>query len=573
MNTSYDPRTELISAEQQGRLIVALAAAELKAQRRELGDVLCELHNAGQINLTSDQNLSAIEALENNDFWIVVHPLEKAIPNLHCDPQDVLKLVHMLVQKAGADLAGGAPNLALSTWSKNNPEKASQIIDGIKGLDDLCLAHGVFTVVGLGDEAVAFDLVGQPNSSVRGIGLRALGRMQPVSVDGIRQGVDEAIGVIERETDSDLRVAAMEAAFRLWEKLGPTQPYRQREFIEAIGEHGDATELSALSAMLFYHHKGLPKESVNQVLSLLETIPSNDAATLSNLDHAIYQKNDRWEFENVTRVFASCIPRLDKKATKKDYHGFSEWAWANPHNSSYLFAEWLNGGEFTLCLFLAELIGAGAKGAEIWIEKQHFPPSASDQIFMARKCVGFLWHHEVTAASILLSIVKYGNAKAKAEAEELLFDPLLLSYGGDLRIFLDAQCSNISKRISECAKRLCFKHDAHIAGLEAAQEVVEMRPSTEHRRAVAMKDRDRNRGIQKDARKRSIFADLMTHQTLLYGRKSFHIIHGAEGKKHPNISALSEFSHSIELPRLMVIDPVGFNAKLTFFRAMKRKPS
>lgn len=86
-----------------------------------------------------------------------------------------------------------------------------------------------------------------------------------------------------------------------------------------------------------------------------------------------------------------------------------------------------------------------------------------------------------------------------------------------------------------------------------------------------MKDRDRNRDIQKQAHERSILASLATRQTLLYGRKSFHVIQGADGERHPNISALSEFSHSVELPRLMVIDPVGFNKLLTIFRAEKRK--
>lgn len=209
----------------------------------------------------------------------------------------------------------------------------------------------------------------------------------------------------------------------------------------------------------------------------------------------------------------------------------------------------------------------------MWVQKSHLPPGDIDQIFVAIKCIGFLWHHEVTATSILLSIVKYGRTKAKAEAEELLFDPLLLSYGGDLKVFLEAQCLNTSKRISSCAKRLISKHDALVTGLEATHGLVELLPSIEHRRAVAMKDRDRNRDIQKRAHEQSIFASLMTHHTLLYGRKSFSIIHGAEGKKHPHISALSEISHSVELPRLMAMDPVGFNARITFFRAMKRKPA
>lgn len=571
MNISRDPRPDLINADEQGRLLQALTSEELRAERRELGDILCELHNAGLVNLVSDQNLSAIDALVQNDFWIVVHPLDKAVPNLNCSYIDILKLVHLLVKKAGSDLAAGAPNLSLVTWSKNNPTKAREIVSGVKELNDLCLAHGVFAVVGLGDEALAFDLIRQTETSVTSIGLRALGRMEMVSAGGIREGVDDAFDVIEQQTDTGFRVAAIEAAFRLWEKLGPSEPYRQREFIEAIGKRGDAAELSVLSAMLFYHDKGLPKESIDQVLGLLETLPSNSAATLGNLDHAIKENDGRWDFRRVARVFATCIPRLEERAKKQDYYSFSKWVWGNPDHSSYLFAEWLSEGEFSLCSFLAELIATDVKEAEVWIKKPHLPPNAVDQIFMAYKCIGFLWHREVAAASILLSIVKHGQTEAQAEAEGLLFDPLLLCYGGDLRVFLEAQCSNASKRISDCAKRLISKHDEHIAGLETTRELVELLPSIEHRRAVAMKDRDRNRDIQKQAHEQSIFASLMTHQTLLYGRKSFSIIHGSEGKKHPQISALSEISHSVELPRLMVVDPVGFNARITYLRAIKRK--
>nr|WIE90823.1 hypothetical protein P9270_025340 [Mesorhizobium sp. WSM4875] len=571
MNNSHDPRPDLINAEQRGCLVQALALEELRTQRKELGDILCELHNASLVNLASDQNLLAIDALAHNEFWIAVHPLNEAIPHLNCSHREVLALVHMLVNKAGSDGAAGMPNLSLGTWSKNHPEEAGKVIDGIKGLDDLCLAHGVFVVAGIGDAALAFDLIRNTNSSVSAIGLRALGRMGIVSESDVKKGVDDAFGFVELETDPDVRAAAIEAAFGLWEKLGPSKPYRQREFIETIGKKGGANELSLLSAMLFYYGQGLPKESIDQVLGMLETLPSNSGATLRNLDHAIKKNDDRWDFKRVVAVFAALIPSLEKKADKRDYHSFTSWAMSSPQNASYLFAAWLNGGEFGLCSFLVDLLSGGPKGADVWIQKQHLPPDGNDQIFMAQKCVGFLWHHEVAAAAILLSIVKYGQLQAQSMAEKLLFNPLLLSYGGDLRDFLEKQCSNASKRISSCAERLLSKHDAHIAGLDKARELVELLPAIEHRRAVAIKDRDRSREIQKLAHERSIFAGLMTHHTLLYGRKSFSIIHGAEGKKHPNISPLSEISHSVELPRLMVVDPVGFNARLTFFRAMKRR--
>ena len=114
------------------------------------------------------------------------------------------------------------------------------------------------------------------------------------------------------------------------------------------------------------------------------------------------------------------------------------------------------------------------------------------------------------------------------------------------------------------------KHDTHIKGIDEVGDVVELQPTIEQRHAVAMKDRDRNRDIQKAAYKQSVFASLMTRQTLLYGRKSLSIIHGMDGEQHPQITELTEHSYSFELPRLSVIDPVGFNQLLTIFRAGTR---
>lgn len=189
---------------------------------------------------------------------------------------------------------------------------------------------------------------------------------------------------------------------------------------------------------------------------------------------------------------------------------------------------------------------------------------------MARKCVGFLWFHEVTAASILLSIVRNGKKAAREEAEKLLYDPLLLSYSGDLRDFLEEQVKNPSQRISDCIARLIKSHDAYLAGLKQTEHLVEFLPTNAQRRTAAMKDRERNKDIQKQAHKMSIFSQLISHQTLLYGKKTLSIIHGEGGKKFPNITRLSELSYSAELPRLSVIDPVGFHQMLTAFRVERK---
>ncbi len=73
---------------------------------------------------------------------------------------------------------------------------------------------------------------------------------------------------------------------------------------------------------------------------------------------------------------------------------------------------WLNLGGFSLCSFLAEMVGGRDKGPALFLQPQDLPPNAVDQVFLTRKCIGFPWLHEIAAASVLLCIVEHGTPDA-----------------------------------------------------------------------------------------------------------------------------------------------------------------
>ncbi|PXX99293.1 hypothetical protein [Halomonas sp. LBP4] len=557
----------LEDADQRGELIPFLLSLDGHFRRLECGPVLGDLHNAGKISLVSDENFAAIEALGHNDFWSVFHSLVQAIPELDCSYQDVLSLVKKLVDKAGSDGAAGAPNLSLVKWCKVNPEKAKQIVSEAKALEKNCLSHCVFAIQGLADTELAFDLLDHPDKRVVAVGLRSLGRLEIDRGTIAKRVIDECCKAIAGGKDQDVRSSAIETAFKAWEKIDSSEPYRQKEFLEAIISEKEGDELVQLSAFLFHNQKGLVSESVEQILDAFSGEVSNPQAVLHWLNHAIHSKDEKWSLTKVIDAFAAQILKLDNSIEASQFYNFCQWIWEDPDNASQLFSRWLVSGQFSLCKFLVEMVGeAGKNNALVEISKRDLPNDSNDQIFLARKCVGFLWFNEVTAASILLSIVKNGKKTAREAAEELLFEPLLLSYGGDLRSFIERQSQSPSKRISDCVQRLIKNHDTYIAGLKRTEHVVEFLPTIEQRRAAGMKDRERNKDIQKQAHERSIFAQLVTHQTLLYGNKSFSMIYGAGEEKKSSVTPLSEISYSTEYPRLAVVDPVGFGQMLAIFR-------
>lgn len=561
----------LEDAGHRGELISCILSFEGRIRRRECGPILCNLHNSGKISLVSDDTLAAIEALSHNDYWSIVHVFDQAIPELDCSYQDILKLVHTLVSKAGSDGAAGLPNTSLVKWCKTNPEKAKLIVEEAKSCDELCLSHSVFAIQGIGSTELALEFLEHPNESVVAVGLRALGRLDIDNEVVAKRVIDECCQAIKVSFDQNVRSSAIETAFITCEKLDPAESYRQQEFLEAVINANEGDELVQISAALFYHPKGLTAESIDQILVALAGEVSNPRATLHWLDHALHSKRRNCDLAKVIDILAAQIPKLEESVEPNMLHNFSQWIWEDPDNSAQLFSSWLNSGQYELCAFLASMVGEGGKKNTIVdIPRAILPNELVDQIFMARKCVGFLWFHEVTAASILLSIVRNGKKAAREEAEKLLYDPLLLSYSGDLRDFLEEQVKNPSQRISDCVARLIKNHDAYLAGLEQTEHLVEFLPTIAQRRAAAMKDRERNKDIQKQAHRMSIFSQLISHQTLLYGKKTLSIIQGEGGKKFPNITPLSEISYSAELPRLSVIDPVGFHEMLTAFRVERK---
>ena len=562
---------DLVSAERDGTLIAFVARNELRREGAELGAKLSEMHNSGQISLTSEKNRNAIQELGHNDFWVAVHPLREALADLVSSEHEMLAYVSTLVERGGSDLAAGMPNTAFTDWCKSNPQEASKVIERVRRCDPLALKHGVFAVLGLANQQIPFDLIAHREAEVRTLGMRSLGRMDGWDLGGLKSGVNEAYRALSNETDEELRIAAIETAFRLWEQAPSDTRYKQIEIINLVGQRGDPTELTVLAAMLVYHHKGLAGGDIDLILEWLSKRPSNASATLNHLNMAIRRNDKRWKFGKVVEAIEFCLPMLDEPPDADDFYGFCEWLWSEDKHVSFVFSRWLSRANRDQCNFLNEILQGRSSGRLVDFKRNDLPQNPKDQLFLAEKCIGYLWNHEVVAASILLSIVRNGASQSRAYAEELLFHPLLLSYGGRLRDFLEGQRNDKSKRVAQCVERLLAKHDAHIAGTEETRDVIELRPTIEQRRAVAMKDRDRNREIQKAAHRRSIFADLVSHQTLLYGRKSLSIIHGTDGKQHPQITALTEHSYSFELPRLSVIDPVGFNQLLTVFRAKKRE--
>ena len=559
----------IINGDAAGCLILTILGLDNKDRKRELGSFLAELHNSGEIALLSDVNLDAIRELEHNDLWKVFGPLSDAIEHVAGDYPAVQRFAECLADRAGNDLASNTPIVAFIRWCEKNPSQARKIITGVREGQEDCKRSGVFALQGLNDFHCLAEFLEDDRAEIRSIGFRALGRLKNMPSQNDETGIDACLSEIQNISSVDARNAAIEAAYRIWDKEAGGEKYRQNEVIETLLAQPTDEDLVRLCAMLCYHKNASTRQTISAVLGKSQDLSSGFEAASHRIDLALTSKDDRWSFKEVVALMEVMVPRLEKPATSKRFHNFCEWVW-EPANASYLFARWLNAGDFSLCSFLAEMVSSGDRGAALPLFQRDVPPEAVDQVFLARKCIGFFWLHEITAASILLSLVEHGRPDAVPEIERLLWEPLLLSYSSELKPYLEKQMIDAAPAVAKAVKGLITRHDAYIEGLEKVREISELEPSNEARRAAAMKDHKRNADIQKQARKMSVFVDLGHSVTMLYGRKYFTMITGVSGQSFPSICPLSEHTYSFDFPRMSVVDPIGFNGLVSACRIEQR---
>ena len=119
---------------------------------------------------------------------------------------------------------------------------------------------------------------------------------------------------------------------------------------------------------------------------------------------------------------------------------------------------------------------------------------------------------------------------------------------------------------------LVTRLEAYIEGLREPGRIKELRPSERERLIENPRQHEAMRQAYKASEKTSILASLATRQVLLYGTRSISYFKGMGGKQQRSEMKMHSFSHSIESPRLNILEPFDLDYMLRVFRAMRTAP-
>lgn len=196
--------------------------------------------------------------------------------------------------------------------------------------------------------------------------------------------------------------------------------------------------------------------------------------------------------------------------------------------------------------------------------------SAEDAATAGRRAVAKLILFPETATSILVSLLRTGPPQAAPLIEEMLLDPLLLSYWETPRKYLETVAAKEGGEIAALIARALAALDAYVATIEEAGVIAELRPSERHRFIAAVQHAELQREIAKGASKGAL-ASLFPVSVLLYGDSAVNDIFAADGSTSRSEFRLGTIEHSQEIARLDSVDPIGLWMQRILFSMGKKR--
>lgn len=539
-----------------------------------------DLHNRGEIDLLAAVTPAALSEIEGFRFFTLQQFFCEAIPSIEADPLRLMGAIDALVAAGGEDLASFQPNAAFRDWCATSVDRVETVLCVIeanvaqaKGFLSLTLDAGsrLDPATYLAKTAVYI----REAPELRLGALTALSRIDSSgSPDLARDILDPIDTLLTEDADDMLHTHVLMAAINLYVHARDTLHDRALQVVgRALSRGGDGV-LDRGANALFHHRKELSDAMIELFLTALERVNPANKGTINRLDVALSQLLKSSHGPRVSAFVEKMLLSHPDALTLKEFDSVgNELLTKQPILRDDMIVRWLMSGEPTLADAISHLVGSvGGTPVTFNIDLSPYKLRDEEAVFLARKAVGWFFFHPVTAASLLICVLRSVKGNVADTIGDLLFEPLLLNFSGELREYLEERLKGPRDKAKPQIRRALDKLESYIGDLRSTGLITELEPSERDRLIEQQRHNEQMRQIQKAAEEASVFMSIIPKSVILYGNASVTYRRDTAGKLHRHVIKIGGFSTTWEAPRLQSIDPFGLEAQLRTFRAERLRP-
>ncbi len=528
-------------------------------------ETVVELHNNGEIDVLDTNQWATFETEGNLSFFQFQHFFNEMLPKLSASHQSVMFVVKKLVQLGGKDLAANEPNVAFVEWCRQDEKQALSILEDARQGNQLALDYLIFALDSGNyfEEAKAFLESDYPEARLSGAA--SMGRMS-LSASQETEANAVIIRGLEQCDDPGFAANLYAAAFAIAEKSDKADLLILKTVAELSARHLSPNLQSQAVRFLFRNAKTLDRDCLDAIMKLLRKIDPQHIENLEILDFALSALIEAGFLDTVLDLLENLVETSSGKISIARFKDFSREISEDSDTLASVAVRWFGAGDLSICAGFASLL---SEGARLNLGKGGLPKVHGDLVFMCRKVVGHLFMKPLVAASFLLSVIKHSDESGKKAAADLLSYPLLISYEGKLREYLEEFCANSKGSAADTVLEVLDRNAAYLKDLEGIETLVELQPSEEQRQAERERWNEMARKIAKEVERNSILSHI-PKSYLLYGRSVLTFVEDPDGSTRKIEAPMGEVSSESEHPRLDIIDHVGLQFLLFSFKAEKK---
>lgn len=536
---------------------------------------LAGLHNNGTIDVLEPARQIVQSPINQHDFFTVMLFYTELIPSLDASAADMLAAVTALSTRAGEDLASGMPNGAFRTWA----EKGSRARDTLEAInpedgDDSAYIFLALQALAYAEPDAAIDrallYLGGNAGPARSASAKAIGTID-VSDPSRRTRVVEALRTSAASADDNSLGHILSAICEI-ARAHPDIRTQAAALIEANVERTGDDAIHQLALELMFHADELSPEIVKPLTAIMHRVPIENRGTIGNIGAAAGKLADKKRLDEVLTLITPLLSQHEELTSLEPLGSLSYHLLRMPPDQlAKTLISWLLACDYNLGCATKALVGDHHGDTPLILFPQVVASNLSDdeRVLLAHRAIGWLFFHPVTAASLVVGLLEGAGDTARSRMAELLFDPLLINFSGSVGDWIAEQGKDSNHPSQSVLADLTIRLEAYISGLRSPGRMKELRPSERERLIENHRQHEAMRQAYKQAQKKSIIASLATRQVLLYGTRSISYFKGMGGEQQRSETKMHGLSHSIESPRLDILEPFDLDYMLRVFRAMK----
>jgi hypothetical protein len=412
-------------------------------------------------------------------------------------------------------------------------------------------------------------LIHHQSENVRWQAYLAIGRVLLVE-DGMPQA---RLTLLEKafsdETNSSAKSGILRAAGFLAKQI-PLLWSQVDLLLDKCLETLESEPLYEAANLLASGKKDIPEDTIRLLVSYLKRTPPELKGILNHLSRFMRNTIKAGEYNAAEDLLGTLLLKNDELKIGDFEHLAHELA--SERSSVFLnriTTKWFLSGEVQLGKALHDVVSStGLDGNELSIDQSFLPLSDNELMFLVQKAVGWFYLHPISAISYLLSILPHALLDTKKQIGQLIYDPLLLSYMGKGKSYLEEKLDSLDDS-QVIVKQILLDLDNYRSNILDASDIKELR-APQREVDLYWKDFNTKMSHSINKSKKGSIMDLFTTQTILYGHDVMSHIHiGSETKR--SINTMHSISHATEMPKMDVVDPEGLNIMLRVFRTERLK--